>query len=88
VHGGEVQRGLVGVAGRLAHRGKQQRAACDGLQPARRMRRPAVPAPPVVDQRTGTGHGLAAVDVLRGEATQPHWFFSSSKAFSASARSR
>jgi hypothetical protein len=35
------------------------------------MGRPAVPTPPVVDQRASARDGLAAVDVLRREAAQP-----------------
>ena len=66
----QIQRGLVGVTDRLAHGREQQRAAGDGLQASFGMRSTAVPAPPVVDQRTRPRHRLAAVDVLRSEAAQ------------------
>lgn len=46
-------------------------AARDGLPARARIGRSAVPAPPVVDQCTGARRGLAAVDVLRGEAAHP-----------------
>lgn len=42
----------------------------NSLQPARGVRPAAVPAPPLADQCTGARHGLAAVEVLRGEAAQ------------------
>ena len=66
---GQASGGLPDMTCRLAHRRQQQRPAGDGLHTCARVGRPAVPAPPVVDQRTGACRGLAAVDVLCGEAT-------------------
>lgn len=71
MHGRQVQRGLPGVVGRLAHCRQQQRATRDGFHACAGVGSAAVPTPPVVDQRTRACRGLAAVDVLRGEAAHP-----------------
>ena len=68
MHGRELQRGLTGVTCRLAHCRQQQWPARDGLHACYRVSGAAVPTPPVVDQRTRACRGLAAVDILRGEA--------------------
>ncbi len=85
VHRRQIKRCLPGMFGRLAYGGQQQRPADDGLW----LGRSAVPAPPVLDQRDGTGAGLASRSMSWVvKPPQPHWFFNSSKPFSASARWR
>lgn len=56
----QVQGGLVGVAGSLAHRGWQQRAAGDGLQPARWVSGPGHSGQP---SPSGIGQGLQALEL-------------------------
>ena len=67
---GEIQRRLSCAVRGAAHRRQQQGFARDGLHARLRVGRPAVPTPPVVDQRARSGCGLAAVDVLGREAAQ------------------
>ena len=71
MHRRQVQRRLPSMAGSLDHGCEQQRPARDGLHARARVGRPALPTPPVVGQRAGPRCGLAAVDVLRSEATHP-----------------
>ena len=53
---------------RSANSSEQQCPAGDGLHPDARLGGPAIPAPPVVHERDGSGTGLAALDVLGREA--------------------
>ena len=64
VHWREIQRGLSGMLDRPAYPCEQERSARNRLHPDTRLGGPAVPAPPVVDQRHGSGAGLAALNVL------------------------
>lgn len=66
----EIKLRLSGVASRLADRRQQQGPACHGVETCAWMGGPTVPAPPVVDQRTGPRRRLAADDVLCGETAQ------------------
>lgn len=60
----QVQRGLPGMTGPLAHRRQQQRTTRDGLHTRAGVGSSAVTTPTVVRQCTGRHRGLAAVDAV------------------------
>ncbi len=82
------QRHLAGVLGSARAGGQQQGPGGDRLAMMFGVGQGGKQAPPVVDQRHRACEQLAARQILYREAPQPHWFFSSSKTFSQSARSR